>query len=30
MMAGPMIVLYVISIGIAWLFAKKKPVDPDA
>jgi Sec-independent protein secretion pathway component TatC len=30
-MAGPMIVLYIISIGIAWMFAKKKaPVDPDA
>ena len=29
LMAGPMIVLYIISIGIAWLFAKKKPVDPD-
>ncbi len=25
MMAGPMLVLYAISIGIAWLFAKKKP-----
>jgi sec-independent protein translocase protein TatC len=30
LMAGPMIVLYIISIGIAWAFAKKKPVDPDA
>jgi sec-independent protein translocase protein TatC len=31
LMAGPMIVLYIISIGIAWMFAKKKaPVDPDA
>jgi sec-independent protein translocase protein TatC len=30
LMAGPMIVLYIVSIGIAWLFAKKKPVDPDA
>jgi sec-independent protein translocase protein TatC len=29
LMAGPMIVLYALSIGIAWLFAKKKkePVD---
>ena len=25
MMAGPMLVLYGLSIGIAWLFAKKKP-----
>ena len=25
LMAGPMLVLYVLSIGIAWLFAKKKP-----
>ena len=25
MMAGPMLVLYAISIGIAWLFAKRKP-----
>ena len=24
LMAGPMLVLYVLSIGIAWLFAKKK------
>jgi sec-independent protein translocase protein TatC len=30
LMAGPMIVLYLISIGIAWLFAKKKPADSDA
>jgi sec-independent protein translocase protein TatC len=30
LMAGPMIVLYIISIAIAWLFAKKKaPLDPD-
>jgi sec-independent protein translocase protein TatC len=29
LMAGPMIVLYIISIGIAWVFAKKKTVDPD-
>lgn len=26
LMAGPMIVLYGLSIGIAWLFAKRKPV----
>jgi sec-independent protein translocase protein TatC len=26
-MAGPMIGLYVISIGLAWLFGKKKPAD---
>jgi len=25
LMAGPMIVLYGFSIGIAWLFAKRKP-----
>ena len=30
LMAGPMIVLYIISIGIAWLFAKKTPADADA
>ena len=30
LMAGPMIVLYLISIGIAWLFARKKPADSDA
>jgi sec-independent protein translocase protein TatC len=30
LMAGPMIVLYIISIGIAWLFAKKKTADADA
>jgi sec-independent protein translocase protein TatC len=30
MMAGPMIVLYIISIGIAWLFAKKKPTETEA
>ncbi len=30
LMAGPMIVLYLISIGIAWLFAKKKPADSEA
>jgi sec-independent protein translocase protein TatC len=29
MMAGPMIVLYLLSIGIAWLVGKKK-VDADA
>ena len=23
--AGPMLVLYIISIGVAWLFGKKKP-----
>jgi len=27
MMAGPMLVLYVLSIGIAWLVAKKRPAD---
>jgi len=27
--AAPMLVLYVISIGVAWLFAKKKPADAD-
>ena len=27
LMAGPMLVLYVLSIGIAWLFAKKKPAE---
>jgi sec-independent protein translocase protein TatC len=27
--AAPMLVLYVISIGVAWLFAKKKPVEAD-
>jgi sec-independent protein translocase protein TatC len=26
-MAGPMIGLYIISIGLAWLFGKKKPVE---
>jgi sec-independent protein translocase protein TatC len=25
--AAPMLILYLVSIGIAWLFAKKKPVD---
>jgi sec-independent protein translocase protein TatC len=30
LMAGPMIVLYIISIGIAWLFAKKKPAESEA
>ena len=25
MMAGPMLILYALSIGIAWLFAKRKP-----
>ena len=30
LMAGPMIVLYLISIGIAWVFAKKKPADTEA
>ena len=25
LMAGPMLVLYALSIGIAWLFAKRKP-----
>ena len=29
-LSGPMLVLYIISIGIAWVFAKKKTVDPDA
>jgi len=29
MMAGPMIVLYLVSIVIAWLVAKKTPVDAD-
>ena len=27
--AAPMLVLYVISIGVAWVFAKKKPVEAD-
>jgi len=27
--AAPMIVLYVISIGVAWLFGKKKPAEAD-
>ena len=27
LMAGPMLVLYGLSIGIAWLFAKKKPAE---
>ena len=27
MMAGPMLVLYAFSIGIAWLFAKRKPAE---
>jgi len=27
--AAPMLVLYVISIGVAWLFGKKKPADAD-
>ena len=27
--AAPMMVLYVISIGVAWMFAKKKPVEVD-
>lgn len=27
--AAPMLVLYVISIGVAWLFGKKKPVETD-
>jgi sec-independent protein translocase protein TatC len=26
----PMMVLYIVSIGVAWLFAKKKPADADA
>jgi sec-independent protein translocase protein TatC len=30
MMAGPMIVLYLISIVIAWLVGKKKKADADA
>jgi Sec-independent protein secretion pathway component TatC len=25
MMATPMIVLYIVSIGVAWMFGKKKP-----
>jgi Sec-independent protein secretion pathway component TatC len=27
LMAGPMLVLYAVSIGIAWLFAKPKKVE---
>jgi sec-independent protein translocase protein TatC len=27
LMAGPMLVLYALSIGIAWLFAKRKPAE---
>jgi sec-independent protein translocase protein TatC len=30
MMAGPMIVLYILSIGIAWVFQRRKPKDVDA
>jgi sec-independent protein translocase protein TatC len=26
-LAGPMLVLYVISIGVAWLFQKRKPAE---
>jgi sec-independent protein translocase protein TatC len=29
MMAGPMIVLYLLSIAIAWLVGKKKPAEAD-
>jgi sec-independent protein translocase protein TatC len=29
MMAGPVIVLYVLSIGLAWLFGKKKDPIPE-
>jgi Sec-independent protein secretion pathway component TatC len=25
MFAAPMLILYVVSIGVAWIFAKKKP-----
>lgn len=28
--AAPMLVLYVVSIGVAWLFGRKKPADEDA
>jgi sec-independent protein translocase protein TatC len=28
--AAPMLVLYVISIGVAWIFAKKKPAEDAA
>jgi Sec-independent protein secretion pathway component TatC len=27
--AAPMLVLYIVSIGVAWLFQKKKPADMD-
>jgi sec-independent protein translocase protein TatC len=27
MMAGPMLILYAVSIGVAWLFGKSKPKD---
>jgi Sec-independent protein secretion pathway component TatC len=31
MMAGPVVVLYILSIGLAWMFGKKKkPVPEDA
>jgi sec-independent protein translocase protein TatC len=30
MMAGPMLVLYVVSIGIAWMFAKRKKAEDAA
>ena len=29
-MAGSMIVLYVVSIGVVWLFGKKRAADDDA
>lgn len=29
LMAGPLLVLYVLSIGIAWMFAKPRPPDPE-
>jgi Sec-independent protein secretion pathway component TatC len=28
--SAPMVLLYVISIGVAWMFAKKRNVDEDA